>query len=599
MKRKDVESAHTWDLESVFPTAEDWEKERRAVMATLPTLAGFKGKLGESPLVLADYLEAAGSMAVRTVRLMTYANMEIIVDTTNPKALALKGQATGLFGQCCATVSFSQPELQDLGDILFEWAEKEPRLSIYRHYFEDLIRQKDHLRSAEVEQVLGLLIDPFSGPQATASALTDSDLQFADAVGGNGEAFRVGQTTIPPTGIQSPDRERRRTAWESFSDGYLGVKNTLASNYLTCVKQRVFNIRVRSYESVLQSMLSPGNVPTAVFQNLIDTFTANLPTWHRYWDVRLRLLRVDTLHPYDQWAPLQDNEIRIPYEEAVDWCCASMEPLGDEYVAAMRSGCTEERWVDYEPNIEKRQGAAAVGGGLGSTRNFLYTSYDSTLQAVSVLAHELGHAMHGYLINQTQPIVYRSMGMSMVAETASNFNQALLRSYLMREKVDDDSFQLALLDEAMFNFHRYFFIMPTLARFEFEVFSRAEKGQPLNADILNGIMGELFAEGYGSTLSDDPDRTAITWAQFQHIYMPFYTFQYAIGISAAHAMAEGVIAGDGEARQRYLSFLKAGGSLYPLEVFRLSGVDMTTPEPVEQAFAVLDDIVTRLDALAP
>ena len=390
LKRKDVETVHTWDLESVFATPEGWEKERQAVMAALPPLAGFKGKLGESPSVLADYLEAAEAMAVRAVRLMTYANMEIIVDTTSPEALALKGQAIGLFGQCSATVSFSQPELQDLGDILFEWADKELRLSIYRHYFEDLIRQRDHLRSAEVEQVLGLLIDPFSGPQATASALTDSDLQFVDAVGDNGEAFRVGQTTIPPTGIQSVDRERRRTAWESFSDGYLSVKNTLASNYLTCVKQRVFNIRVRSYESVLHSMLSPGNVPNAVFHNLIDTFTANLPTWHRYWEVRRRLLQVDTLHPYDQWAPLQDNEIRIPYEQAVDWCCDSMEPLGDEYVTPMRSGCTEERWVDYEPNIEKRQGAAAVGGGLGSTRNFLYTSYDSTLQAVSVLSHELG-----------------------------------------------------------------------------------------------------------------------------------------------------------------------------------------------------------------
>ncbi len=287
----------------------------------------------------------------------------------------------------------------------------------------------------------------------------------------------------------------------------------------------------------------------------------------------------------------------MPYEQAVEWCCASMEPLGEEYVESLRRGCGVERWVDYEPNIGKRQGAACVGGYLASTRNFLYLSYDGTLQSVSVLAHELGHSMHGYLVNEAQPAIYANMGMSMVAETASNFNQALLRAYLLHARAGDETFQLALLDEAMFNFHRYFFIMPTLARFEWEVFDRAEQGKPLNIDVLSGLAGEFFAEGYGSTLEADPERTAITWAQFQHLFIPFYTFQYAIGISAAHAMAQGVLDGDDEARQRYLRFLRSGDSEYPLDTFSIGGVDMTTPEPIEKAFGVLDQIVSRLEAL--
>ena len=597
MNRQDVPKEHTWDLSSVFATQQLWEAERLAVIAELPALSAYAGRLGESPDVLADFMALHEAVSIRRAKVITYANMEAIADTGDAQAQARRGQAISLASQYAAATAFSEPELQALGQTLFAWADQQPRLAQYRHYFDDLVRQKLHLRSAEVEEVLGLLIDPFSGPQSTASALTDSDLQFADAIDSHGQALPVRQTTIPPTGIQSHDREQRRTAWESFCDGHLGVKDTLASNYLTCVKQQIFDIRVRSYDSVLHSRLSPGNASTEIFHNLINAFKSNLSTWHRYWDVRRRLLGVDALRPYDQWAPLQDDEPPVPYEQAIEWCCASMEPLGAEYVEPLRRGCGIERWVDYEPNVGKRQGAASVGGFLGSTRNFLYLSYDGTLQSVSVLAHELGHSMHGYLANQAQPVIYRNMGMSMVAETASNFNQALLRAYLMRARADDDAFQLALLDEAMFNFHRYFFIMPTLARFEWEVYERAEQGKPLNVDILNGLAGDLFAEGYGSALEDDPERTTIAWAQFQHLFSPFYTFQYAVGISAAHAMAQGVLDGDEEARESYLRFLRSGGSVYALDAFAIGGVDMTTPEPIEQAFGVLDDIVNRLEAL--
>ena len=593
--RQDIPLDHTWDLASIFETPELWEAERLAVTEELAALGAYAGRLGESASVLADYLEAKDTLAARGARVTTYAAMEAIADTGDPGAQARRGQATAMSSQFTAATAFAEPELQAFGDTLYEWVDEEPRLAAYGHYFDNLLRQRPHLRSAEVEEVLGLLIDPFSGPLATASALTDADLRFADATDSAGQAVRVGQTTIPPTGIQSRDREHRRTAWESFCDGYLSVKDTLTSNYLTCVKQQIFDTRVRSYDSVLHNRLSPGAAPTQVFHNLIDTFKSNLSIWHRYWDVRRRLLGVEALRPYDQWAPLQDDEPAVPYEQAVEWCCASMEPLGTEYVAPLRRGCGVERWIDYEPNIGKRQGAASVGGRLGSTRDFLYLSYDGTLQSVSVLAHELGHAMHGHLVNRAQPAAYRAMGMSMVAETASNFNQALLRAHLMQSKAGDDAFQLALLDEAMFNFHRYFFIMPTLARFEWEVYRRAEQGQPLNVDVLNGLAGELFAEGYGTTLTDDPERTPITWAQFQHLYIPFYTFQYAVGISAAHAMAQGVVDEDGEACRRYLSFLRVGTSAYALDAFEVGGVDMTTPEPVERAFATLDDVVSRLE----
>ncbi|MBT4141417.1 MAG: oligoendopeptidase F family protein, partial [Candidatus Latescibacteria bacterium] len=468
--------------------------------------------------------------------------------------------------------------------------------AIYKHHFEDLLRQKTHLRSAEVEEVLGLLSEPFSGISQTASELTNTDLKFDDATNSTGEPCPVGQTTVPPTGIQSSDREQRRTAWESFSDGYLSVQNTLASNYLTSVKQQVFNIRVRKYNSVLESRLFPSNTPVDVFHNLINTFKTNLPTWHRYWEIKRRVLGVDQLHPYDIWAPIVKTDPEVSYEQAIDWICEGMAPLGDEYVQVLRKGCLEDRWVDYAPNEGKRQGAAALGAANG--HSFAFTAYNDTLLAMSVLAHELGHVMHAYLANQTQPDIYKGFPSSTVAETASNFNQALVRAYLVKQKADDPIFQMALIDEAMFNFHRYFFIMPTLARFEWEVCLRAEQGKPLTTDVLNGLTKDLFAEGYGNTLIDDPERTQVTWAQFAHLYAPFYTFQYAIGISAAHALAEGVLSGNDEPRESYLNFLKAGSSHPTMDLFKLGGVDVATPEPVEKTFAVLSDMVDRLEILA-
>jgi oligoendopeptidase F len=596
LKRKDALKESTWNAESLFESWDEWQTELESIADAIPALSDFAGKLGESPTHLADWFDAYFALIRRLRPVGIYIGMATSVDTNDTIAKANMGRAMSVFTKFSATTAFSEPEMLTIGNILLQWAEQEPRLNIYKHHFEDLLRQKSHLRSAEVEEVLGLLSEPFSGVSQTASELTNTDLKFDDATNNAGEPCPVGQTTVPPTGIQSSDREQRRTAWESFSDGYLSVQNTLASNYLTSVKQQVFNIRVRKYNSVLESRLFPSNTPVDVFHNLINTFKTNLPTWHRYWEIKRRVLGVDQLHPYDIWAPIVKTDPEVSYEQAIDWICEGMASLGDEYVQVLRKGCLEDRWVDYAPNEGKRQGAAALGAASG--HSFAFTAYNDTLLAMSVLAHELGHVMHAYLAHQTQPDIYKGFPSSTVAETASNFNQALVRAYLVKQKADDPIFQMALIDEAMFNFHRYFFIMPTLARFEWEVCLRAEQGKPLTTDVLNGLTKDLFAEGYGNTLIDDPERTQVTWAQFAHLYAPFYTFQYAIGISAAHALAEGVLSGNDEPREKYLNFLKAGSSHHTMDLFKLGGVDVATPEPVEKTFAVLSDMVDRLEILA-
>jgi oligoendopeptidase F len=598
LKRADVPHEQTWNRESVFESWDAFQQELDALLSQLPGLQEYVGTLGRSPDDLVKWLEVYTHLRRRTYRLATFTNMAVAVDTNDDEAKAKYGQVGGLLGQFSAATAFAEPELLTLGDTLAEWANQDSRLTPYTHYFNNLLRQKAHTQSPDVEKVLGMLQDPFTGTFRTYRELVNTDLKFPDALDSEGNLHRVAQAIVPPIGIDSHDRTLRRNAWETFCDQHRAMENTLASNLITSVKQNVFLMRVRGYGSVLESRLAPANLPIDVFHTLINTFKANLPVWHRYWAAKRKALGVDQLHPYDIWAPLVENAPRVTYQQAVAWLSESVKPLGAEYGAVLRRGALEERWVDYAQNEGRTQGAFASGA--YDTHPFVFNTFDGSLMAMSVLAHELGHAMHSYLMSITQPEIYNggaAGASSAVAETASNFHQAMLRAYLMTEKADDKAFQLTLIEEAMFNFHRYFFIMPTLARFEYEVYSRAEQDKPLNAAILNQITRDLFAEGYGDTMTDDPERTQTTWGQFLHLYMPFYTFQYSVGISAAHALAEGILAGHAENAERYLDFLKSGWSHYAPDLFQLAGVDMTQSGPIEKTFDVLAKLVERLESL--
>jgi oligoendopeptidase F len=334
-----------------------------------------------------------------------------------------------------------------------------------------------------------------------------------------------------------------------------------------------------------------------VFHNIIQAFRDNVGTWHRYWRLRRNALGLETLKAYDTRAPLQDFRLDVPYEQAVDWVAAGVAPLGDEYVRILRKGTLEQRWVDVYPNKGKRMGAFSTG--VPDTRPFIFMSYNDDIFAMSTLAHELGHSMHSYYARSTQPFVYSNYGLFQ-AEVASNMHQALTRQYLLDTQYDPE-FQVAVLEEAMANFYRYFFTMPTLARLELELHQRVERGIPITAAYLTDLMADLMSEVYGDEVDisgADRARAGSTWAQFHtHLYSNFYVYQYATGIAGAHHLANRVAAGDKGAAEAYVAFLKSGGSRYPLDGLRLAGVDMSSKEPVQSAFEALSETVTRLEEL--
>jgi len=591
--RSDIDAKYLWNSPSLYPSDEAWQADLKTVIADLAGADKFRGHLADSPQVLADFYDYSEDLNRRLGKLMVYALMSFMVDTNNQTAAATWGQLQGAFGQVVSAISFMDPELIALGEpTIKSWLESESRLQVLSHYVNDLFRQQAHVRSAEIEELLGSLVASFAGANNTYDTLTNADIKFKPAKDSQGEALTLTVGTIDEL-LASADREVRRSAYDHYTDQYLAVQNTLASTLTVSYQQAVFNMRARRYDTVLEAKLSRDNIPVEVFHNLIDTYKKNLPTWHRYWAVRRKALGVETLEPYDIWAPIAKDKAKVPFEQSVKWICEGLAPMGKDYVEVVRQGCLADRWVDVYPNPGKRDGA--FSSGWPGTMPFILMNYDDTLFSLSTLAHELGHSMHSYLTWQTQPPIYSQYSM-FVAETASNFHQALVRAHLFKANTDPN-FQISLIEEAMSNFHRYFFIMPTLARFEYELHTRVEQGQGLNAGDMNSLMADLFTEGYGSEMHVDRDRVGITWATFGHLYTDYYPFQYATGISAAHAYANRILNGVPNAVEDYLGLLKTGSAAYPIDAMKKAGVDMTTPQAVEGAFEVLAGLVERLEKL--
>lgn len=592
--RNEIPKEQIWDLESLFPDAAAWKLAYQQTQELLSQARSFQGRLSETPRTLLAWFEFSEALLQKTFCLYLYASLNLAIDTNDQTYGALNSMACTLMAETTSALAFAEPELIASGfEKINQWMADNPELAVYAHYFDILEKKAEHVRSVEIEELLGDLGDVFATATETHSLLANADMTFPPARDSQGKDWEISHVNIPLL-LSMPDQELRRSAFESYSDAHLAYKQTMANCLATGIKRDVFLSRVRRYKSSLEASLAPSNLPIAVYHNVIDTYRKNLPTWHRYWDVRKRALKLDKIHVYDTTAALTTHMPVIPYEQAVEWIAQALEVLGKDYATVARRGMLQERWIDRARNKGKMYGA--FSSGAYQTKPFILLNYDDSILELGDVAHEMGHSMHTYLSCQNQPYVYSDYSL-FHAEVASNFHQAVVRSYLLETQTDRD-FQIAVLEEAMANFQRYLFLMPSLAIFDLEAHERVERGEPLTFDVFTKILGDIFVEGYGPQVEVDYERTGSIWMQFStHLYSNYYTYQYTTGISAANALAVDVLAGDKKARRSYLAFLKSGGSLYPLDALKLAGLDMVSPDPIEKAFSVLNNFIDRLEAL--
>ncbi len=586
----------TWDLESVYASPADWEAAFTAIDGRIAELASHAGSIGSSADALLATLTLRDELMTEVEQVVVFAHLRYAEDSGNTTNAAMASRASGLGARFSAAAAFISPAILAIDPAtLRDWAGTEAGLSAYRFEFEDLDRMRPHVRSAEVEAVLAQATEVARAPYTTSSTLTDTELPFGTIIDSDGSSVQLSQGNIERY-LGSTDATVRRSAWTVAADAHLAFQNTLGDILQTGIKADVFYSRAHNFPTALEASLAPTNLPPAVFHNLIETVRRNYPTWHRYFRVRRQLLGVDELHPGDLHAPLGEGAPVISWEEGVELVLETLQPMGEEYVELNRQGMAG-RWVDVLPN--KGKGSGAFSSGSYTTQPFISMNWHDDLGSVSTLTHELGHSCHSWHVNHSQPIGYSGYSMS-AAETASNFHQALMGKYLL-DTHDERGWLLAILEERMANHFRYFFIMPILAQFELWAHGEIEAGRALTGEGMTDKLAELFMEGYGGEVvvdRADRPRLGVTWAQFPHLFMNFYVFQYAVGISAAAALAKPILAGDTDARDRYLAFLREGGSSYPIDQLKRAGIDMSSPEPVQAAFDILAGYVDRLEELA-
>ncbi|HLT20869.1 MAG TPA: oligoendopeptidase F [Thermomicrobiales bacterium] len=592
LPRDQVPVEERWDIESVFPTIEAWDAEFERLEALLPEIESARGTLNASGDALLAALQRRDDILRDVDKLATYAFLRQSEDSTNQAFGELADRAASIWARAQAAAAYVEPEILAIPkETIDRFVADVEGLEAYRHYFDVINLRREHTRSAEVEELLARTTELTRGFASIHNALENADLDLGTITDEHGVERQLSHGNLQVY-LSSQDRRVREEAWKTAADAYLSVRNSMAQSLAGSFKSDVFYARARRYDTALQAALAPVNVPEEVFFNLLDTVKRNLPTWHRYFRIRRRILGVDQLHEWDITAPLVKETTTIPWERGIQMILDSLEPLGEEYVSILREGA-EQRWVDRCANIGKHGGA--FSGGAPGTPPFISMTYSDDFQSVSTLTHEFGHSMHSYYTWETQPYVYTDYGM-MVAETASNMHQALLGKKLLNE-VDDPNFLIEIIEERMANHMRYFFTMPILARFELECHTHIERGGALSAASMSELLADIYEESYGGAVVVDRERMGITWARFPHLFAAYYVFNYAIGIAAAAELSNQVLAEGEPAAERYLDFLRAGDSKYQIDALRDAGVDMTDPAPVQAAFDLLASYVDRLDEL--
>jgi oligoendopeptidase F len=588
-RRDEIAPEHTWDLTTVYADDAAWEQDVAALDALLPDAAALQGSVAQSAESLLRTLALRDEITKRLWQVYIYANRRHDADTTTADGQALAERAGSLVARVGAALAFVDPEiLAAPEEQVRAWVRETPDLMVYEYALDQLMRQRAHVRSAEVEGILAQFGDVTRAPSELFDALTNADLQFAMIEDEQNQQVQLSHARYTRF-LRSPDRRVRRDAFKGYYAAYNGIRNTLGTALAAQVRTHALNARIRSYASSLEAALAPNDIPPEVYHNLVRTINDNLPRLHRYMEVRKQLMNLDELRVYDLYAPLAaEADVEVPYAEGTALVSAAFRPLGAEYSQAIQKTFTS-RWVDVYENQGKRSGA--YSDGAYTTAPFILLNYQNKLDDVFTLAHELGHSMHSFFTRKSQPFVYGDYTI-FVAEVASTLNEALLTDYMLKTR-DDPVLRRHLIVEQLEAIRTTIIRQTMFAEFELDIHARAEQGEPLTADSLSKPYYDLVARYHGPQVTLD-DEIALEWGRIPHFYYNFYVYQYATGLAAALALSDQIIAEGQPAVNRYLHFLSSGSSKPSIELLRAAGVDMLTPAPIQAAMDRFDRLLDEL-----
>jgi oligoendopeptidase F len=591
--RDEIPADRKWRLEDMFATDDDWETEFNGIKELLKQVDQYKGRLAENAAVLLGALELQDTIYEKLGRIYAYARMREDEDTANPRYQELSSRAQTLYSQVSSALAFMNPEILAIpAEQLAKFMADNPKLQIYRHALDDLQRQKAHILPPAEEEILARFSEIAQGPANIFGMLNDADIKFPTIKGEDGQEIEVTKGRFLRF-MESRDRRVRADAFHAFYQTYAKQKNTLAATLHASVKKDCLYAQLRRYESALHAALDDDNIPISVYDNLIRVIRDNMDLMHRYVALRRKLLGVDELHMYDLYAPLvPDVEFKIGYDEARDIVLTTVSPLGDEYKAKLENGLNSS-WIDVYENRGKASGAYSWG--VYGAHPYILLNWQDTLDNVYTLAHEIGHAMHSYFSCAAQPFVYSHYSI-FLAEIASTLNENLLTHHLLNELTDKQQ-RMYVINHHLDQFRGTMYRQTMFAEFERITHAKVEAGEPLTVENLSAIYRGLLQDYFGPDIVLDPE-IDLEWARIPHFYRAFYVYKYATGFAAATALYRQIIADGEDAVQRYLRFLSAGSHDYPLAILQTAGVDMSRPEPVEEALQVFASLLDEMEQLA-
>jgi len=594
--RRQIAEEFTWNLTEIYPSDGAWREAKDALAARIPEIAAFQGKLGESATALADALDLLNDLYKDLSRAYVYASMMSDQDTRVATYQGMQQEMIQLLTTLGAAAAYIEPEILKLeAATVTGFIESEPRLKVHALYLDDIQRRRAHTLSDAEERLLARAGILANAPSSIYNIFSNADFPYPEVTVSDGRTVRLDAAGFSLYRTL-PDREDRMKVMSTFF-GTLGhYRGTLGDTLAAQVQADIFYARARNYPSALEAALGAPNIPTSVYSRLVDGVNRHLPTFHRYLNLRKRMMGLDELHYYDLYAPLVSTvDLSYDVAEARRLVLAALQPLGDEYRTALTRAFSE-RWIDMFPTPGKASGAYSNGGAY-DVHPYMLLNYNGKYSDVSTLAHELGHAMQSYFSNQTQPFATANYPI-FVAEVASTFNEALLIDHML-DTITDDRVKLSLLGDYLEGIKGTVFRQTQFAEFELRIHEMAERGQPLTGEVLDGVYEEITRKYYGhdAGVAVVDDYIAHEWAYIPHFYRNFYVYQYATSFTASSALSEKVMAGDTDALRRYLAFLSAGGSKYPIDLLKDAGVDMTTDEPLELTMQKMNRVIDEMERL--